>query len=80
MPFSRKSKHIVINKTPSWKIWAFSPRFHYRKTTELDFKFRCGRSNNGSYTKAWLPKAPWKADDPNREAALTQTGVILVLT
>lgn len=25
MPFSRKSKHIVINKTPSWKIWAFPP-------------------------------------------------------
>lgn len=40
--------------------------FNHGKTTALDFKFRCGKSNSGSYTEAQLPKAPWKVDNPKQ--------------
>lgn len=40
-------------------------------------RFRCGRSNIGSRTEAWLLKVPWKLTVQRREGALAQQGIML---
>lgn len=57
--------------------------FNHGKTTALDVKISCGRSNIDSCTEAWLPKATWKVDkskhkksfDSNRSLVLTQSNL-----